>query len=73
MTTDTELKALKSRHSDQFWRNSAVSGIDIGVDYHGNPVFTVHLKSNDPSVKQNQPAQIEGHPVVYLYNPIEKQ
>jgi hypothetical protein len=73
MTTEAELKALKSRHSAEFWRNPAVTGIDIGVDDRGNPVFTIHLKSNDPSVKENLPGEIEGYPVVYLYNPIEKQ
>jgi hypothetical protein len=73
MSTQEELKTLKKRHSTIFWANPAVCGIDIAEDSQGNPVFTVHLKSDEPNARRGLPAQIEGHPVNYLYNPIEKQ
>jgi hypothetical protein len=73
MATDEELRALKNRHAASLWANPAVCGIDIDEDSRGNPVFTVHLKSDEPSARKGLPAQIEGHQVAYLYNPIEKQ
>ncbi|HEY5312364.1 MAG TPA: hypothetical protein VIK18_07580 [Pirellulales bacterium] len=73
MTSDDELRALKRRHSAQLWSNPNVSGVDIGVDEQGEPVFTVLLKTDDPQVRQSLPGKIEGHPVFYHYGPVEKQ
>jgi hypothetical protein len=73
VSTPEELKALKQRHAARLWNNPAVCGIDIEDDAHGRPVFTVYLRSNDPHLRRDLPAQLDGHPVIYRFNPIEKQ
>ena len=73
MTAPDELKALKKRHAARLWTNPAVCGIDIGDDRDGNPVFTVDLRNDESVGKTGLPQQIEGHHVIYRYNPIEKQ
>jgi hypothetical protein len=73
MTAPDELKALKKRHATRLWTNPAVCGIDIGDDQDGNPVFTVDLRNDEPVAQTGLPQQIEGHRVIYRYNPIEKQ
>jgi hypothetical protein len=73
MTAPDELKSLKKRHAARLWTNPAVCGIDIGDDQDGNPVFTVDLRSDESVASSGLPQQIEGHRVIYRYNPIEKQ
>ncbi len=73
MTASDELKALKKRHAARLLMNPAVCGIDIGDDQDGNPVFTVDLRSDESVAQIGLLQQIEGHHVIYRYNPIEKQ
>ena len=73
MSAQEERRALKQRHAARLWSKPALCGIDVGDDPEGKPVFTVHLKSDDPAARQSLPSDLEGHPLTYLVNPIEKQ
>jgi hypothetical protein len=73
MSSQEELRALKQKHAARLWSHPEVCGIDIADDPEGKPVFTVHLKSDDPAARQRLPSDLDGHPVWYLVNPIEKQ
>jgi hypothetical protein len=73
MSTDDELRAFKHRHVARLWQNPNVCGVDVADDAHGKPVLTVHLRSDEPGARAGLPTEIEGRPVTYLLNPIEKQ
>jgi hypothetical protein len=63
MSAQEERRALKQRHAARLWSNPAVCGIDVGDDPEGKPVFTVHLKSDDPAARQSLPSDVEMHPI----------
>jgi hypothetical protein len=73
MTPSIDLKALKERHTPLLWSNPAVCGIDVREDQNGNPVFTVDLREDISPSQAGLPQQIEGHQVIYRFNPIQQQ
>jgi hypothetical protein len=74
MATLEELKLVKRRHSADLLRRPGVCGVDIEVDPRGKAVLTVHLETDDASVRECLPDEIEGHRVKYVRTgPFEKQ
>ena len=74
MATLEELKQVKRRNSADLLRRPGVCGVDIEIDPLGEPVLTVHLETDDPSVRKSLPRSIEGQPVKYVHTgPFEKQ
>ena len=72
MSTPEELRALKQRHAAELWKHPEVCGINIEDDSGGHPVFTVHVRTDSPDVRQALPRELEGHPVRVIVSPIEK-
>jgi hypothetical protein len=74
MATLKELKPVKRRNSADLLRRPGVCGVDIETDSQGEAVLTVHLETDDPSIRKSLPDEIEGYPVKYVRTgPFEKQ
>ncbi len=63
MTPENNIRAVKRRHSRHLLSQPGVCGLDIETGADGRPMFTIHLDSDDPAVRERLPKQIEGYPV----------
>jgi hypothetical protein len=60
MTDEESAGAVKDRHSWELLSRPGVSGVGVERDDSGQYVLTVHLDTDDPEVRRQVPAQIEG-------------
>lgn len=74
MATLDEMKAVKRKYSAGLLQQRGVCGVDIEIKDSGEAALTVHLDTKEKSVRDGLPAELEGHPVKYVYTgPIRKR
>jgi hypothetical protein len=66
MKPEEDIREVKRRHSRQLLSQPGVCGLDVETDKDGRPLFTIHLDSDDPAVRERLPTQIEGYPVKFV-------
>jgi hypothetical protein len=72
--TFEEMSELKRRHSAHLLAMPGVCGVGVEKDDKGQPVLTVHLDSDDASIKAAVPKTVEGQPVkIVKSGPFRKQ
>lgn len=60
MATESEARAIKSRHSSRLLQMNGVSGVGVERDGEGNYFLSVHVDSDDPQITANLPKEIDG-------------
>jgi len=66
MATFDEIRTLKRRHSAEVLKWPGVCGVDIETDSSGGSILTVHLETDDPSIRRELPEELEGFPLRYV-------
>lgn len=62
MTQEERAEQVKDRYSLELLSRPGVSGVGVEQDDSGQYVLTVHVETDDPEVRRQLPAQIEGFP-----------
>jgi hypothetical protein len=66
MASFDEIRELKKRYSAYLLRQPGVCGLDIDTSSSGEATLTVHLETDDPSIRRQLPDQLDGFPIKYV-------
>jgi hypothetical protein len=68
MTQEKRAEEVKDRHSLELLSRPGISGVGVEQDDSGRYVLTIHLETDDPEVRGQLPAQIEGFPTRVVHS-----
>ena len=68
MVTEEKVRQIKRRHSAELLSKEGVSGVGVERDESGKHVLTVHVDTDDPSILDSIPEEIESCPVKIVHS-----